>query len=350
MAKSFGCCRTGIKRGCLGFFFGFFALLFGFSAISCFWKQVSKESKLEGILTRLSGDKMNNNFHFSKLRRTGIAACLALLTTNIFAADILFVSDATTDSNIPSVLTADGHNVTTVLNDYVDDISEDNNVLQGSLASYGCVVWGASGEGYGDDHNATTINNLESFVSAGGTVFVTGYDSIASPTDEELIRFVGGTDSYDSSGDNITGPVTGVNILSTGLIDIVGVTPTGGYSDSDALQSLTPSTICVAERAGSSAGDCAWSIRTLGDGQVAYISNGEYIDENNSGNHPSWEDTTVGGDGAYNAAVRNFAYNCGAPILADTTPVPTLSAWSIMLLAGLVLLVAGIATRRRRFG
>lgn len=295
------------------------------------------------------GGTMNKTNCLTSLRNTLIASCFALLTANAFAADILFVSDATNDSNIPGVLSADGHNVTTVLNDYVDDITQNNTVLQGDLTGYACIVWGASGEGYGDDHNATTINNLETFVNAGGTVFVTGYDSIASPLDEELIRFVGGTSSYDSSGDNITGPVTGSNILSTGLIDIVGVTPTGGYSDSDALQGLTASTTCVAERAGSSAGDCAWSVRTLGEGQIAYISNGEYIDESNSGNHPSWENTSTDGSGAYNAAVRNFAFNCGAPILFETQPVPTMSAFSIMLMAAL-LLALGIVMRRRVSG
>ena len=182
---------------------------------------------------------MSAKFNFSHFCRTCLASTLVLTCVNSFAADVLFVSDTTNDANIADVLTGDGHNVTTVLNDYVDDVTEDNVVLQGSLDGYGCIVWAASGEGYGDDHNATTINNLESFVSAGGTVFVTGYDSIASPTDEALIGFVGGTDSYDSSSDNDTGPVTGVNILSTGLIDIVGVTPTGGYSDSDALLGLT---------------------------------------------------------------------------------------------------------------
>ncbi len=293
---------------------------------------------------------MYKNLYAPVIRKASLVACLALISASIFAAEILFVSDATNDSNIPGVLSADGHNVTTVLNDYVNDSSQDNTILQGGLSGYGCVVWAASGSGSGSDHNATTINNLESFVSAGGTVFVTGYDSIASPIDDELIRFVGGTDAYDSSSDNITGPVTGANTLSTGLINIVGVTPTGGYSDSDALLGLTPATTCVAQRAGNSAGDCAWSLRTLGDGQVAYISNGEYTGGSNSGNHPSWEDTTQGGDGAYNAAVRNFAYNCGAPIFTDTTPVPAMSVWSIVLLAGLLLVVTGVAMRRRILG
>ncbi len=288
---------------------------------------------------------MSAKFNFSHFYRACLASTLVLTCVNSFAADVLFVSDTTNDANIADVLTGDGHNVTTVLNDYVDDVTEDNVVLQGSLDGYGCIVWAASGEGYGDDHNDTTINNLENFVSAGGTVFVTGYDSIASPTDEALIGFVGGTDSYDSSSDNDTGPVTGVNILSTGLIDIVGVTPTGGYSDSDALLGLTPSTTCVALRTGDSEtdSDCAWSLRTLGSGQVAYVSNGD----SGGAEHPSWEDTSPGGDGAYNAAVRNFAYNCGAPIIDSPQAIPTLSSWSLAMLAGMLMLVAVFVMRRR---
>ena len=275
-----------------------------------------------------------------------LLASLLLFSAGLLAADVLFVSDSDNDENIATVLSGDGHNVTVVLNDYVDDTSEDNVVLQGDLSSYGCVVWAASGEGNGDDHNSTTINNLSSWVSAGATVFVTGYDSIASPTDEELIGFVGGTDSEDSSGDNDTGPVTGTNILSGGLIDIVGVTPTGGHDDSDALLGLGLDTACVAERTGESSGECAWSVRSLGLGQIAYVSNGD----NGGEDHPSWDDTSVGGDGAYNAAVRNFAFNCGAainPNQASTQAIPTLSGWSIAVLAAVLALFAGIMIRRR---
>ncbi len=278
-----------------------------------------------------------------------VLATLLVFSASLLAADILFVSDSNNDENIAPVLAADGHNVTVVLNDYVDDESEDNVVLQGDLSSYGCVVWAASGTGSGDDHNSTTINNLSSWVSAGGTVFVTGYDSIASPTDEELIGFVGGTDSEDSSSDNNTGPVTGTNILSTGLIDIVGVTPTGGYSDSDALLGLGLDTDCVAERTGTSSGNCAWSVRSLGLGQIAYVSNGD----SSGADHPSWQNTSTGGDGAYNAAVRNFAFNCGAAIdppdidRVSAQAVPALSGWSIAILAAVLALFAGIMIRRR---
>lgn len=279
--------------------------------------------------------------HFSS--RIFISMSLILFSGSLLAADVLFVSDYNNDENIATVLSGDGHNVTVVLNDYVDATTEDNVVLQGDLSAYSCVFWGASGGGSGNDHNTTTTNNLSAWVRAGGNIFVTGYDSIASPTDEALIAFVGGTDSYDSSSDNDTGPVTGSNVLSTGLINIVGVTPTGGYSDSDALLGLGGDTVCVAERTGGSSGNCAWSLRSLGLGQIAYVSNGEY----GGADHPSWQDTSAGGAGAYNAAIRNFAFNCGAPVHMPGQPVPTLSSWSIVLMTAVLALFAGIMLRRR---
>jgi MYXO-CTERM domain-containing protein len=53
---------------------------------------------------------------------------------------------------------------------------------------------------------------------------------------------------------------------------------------------------------GSAPSESQWTLRTLGGGEVAYVSNG-----NSSGTHLSWSTTTAGGAGAYNAAIRNFA-------------------------------------------
>jgi hypothetical protein len=212
---------------------------------------------------------------------------------------ILFVSDYQSDTNIPTALAADGHTVTTVLNDY----AAGNATLLGSLGGYDLVYWSATGGGSGDVHSSTVITNLESYVSAGGCVFVTGYDSIASPVDPELIGFVGGTGSVDVPG--AVGAVSStVNSLSWGVVDIMGVTPTGGYSDRDALTGLTGVTV-VAYTSGSTS-EAQWTIRTLGYGQVAYVSNGQ----SGISAHASWTTTTSGGAGAYNAALRNFAYNC----------------------------------------
>jgi hypothetical protein len=134
-------------------------------------------------------------------------------------------------------------------------------------------------------------------------VFVTGYDSIASPTDAPLISFVGGTGSVDVPG--AVGPVSSTpNSLNWGIVDIMGVTPTGGYSDRDALTGL--SGVTVAAYTSGSTTQAQWTIRRLGAGQVAYVSNGQ----SSTSAHASWTTTTSGGAGAYNAALRNFAFNC----------------------------------------
>ena len=126
-----------------------------------------------------------------------VLAALAVLfgvAGAVQAVSILFVSDVESDNNIPLVLVGDGHTVTTVLNDY----SVGNNpALSGDLSAYDAVFWSATGSGDGGTHNASTFTNLSSYVSAGGRVFVTGYDSIASPTDDNLISFLGGAGSRD---------------------------------------------------------------------------------------------------------------------------------------------------------
>jgi hypothetical protein len=83
-----------------------------------------------------------------------------------------------------------------------------------------------------------------------------------------------------------------------------GVTPSGYYGDLDALTGLT-GVEAVTYTSGSTT-EAQWTIRTLGFGRVAYVSNGEY----SPSTHASWTTTTSGGAGAYNAALRNFAFNC----------------------------------------
>jgi hypothetical protein len=165
------------------------------------------------------------------------------------------------------------------------------------------VYWSATGSGSGSTHSTTVTAALESYVTSGGCVFVTGYDSIASPTDPALIAFVGGTSSDDLPG--TVGPVSSTaNSLNWGIVDIMGVTPTGGYGDKDALLGLSGVTV-AAFTAGSST-SAQWTIRRLGAGQIAYVSNGQ----SGTSAHASWTTTTSGGAGAYNAALRNFAFNC----------------------------------------
>ncbi len=240
-----------------------------------------------------------------------LAGTLLVLPGDAWAARFLFVSDVETDTNIATVLRAEGHSVDVVINDY-NSGTTNNARLQASLAGYDGVFWSATGSGSGSVHTAATMTNLTNYVSGGGRVFVTGYDTVASPTDPPLIGFLGGTGSVD--GPAAPGAAAAVvSDLTTGVVDLRGVTPTGGFfADLDALTGVgTDTQIIVASAGAPTQGQ--WTLRTLGSGVIAYVSNGE---NGTITTHPSWTTTTAGGAGAYNGAVRNFAFHAsGARVL-----------------------------------
>jgi hypothetical protein len=208
---------------------------------------------------------------------------------------------------------ADGHMVTTVTGDFSGGT---NTQLGMPLDAYDAVYWSADGTGSGASHtDAAVFTNLTNYVTAGGRVFVTGYDSIASPTDSMLIAFLGGTSSRDnfSAASTIT---SAENSLTVGAVDIRGVTPTAS-GDHDCLEGLGADTVSVADSA-SSAGCAQWSLRTLGGGEIAYISN--------DGSGTEWTSTASGGAGAYNAAIRNFASAAEFGTADDGAPEITFDA------------------------
>ena len=209
-------------------------------------------------------------------------------------ANILFVCDAdnTTATEIPAELVAAGYAVTEV---YSDFSGGNNTVLQGSLVGYDCIFWHASGDGYGSIHNAATFTNLSSFVNAGGNIFITGYDVIASPNDPELIAFMGGTSSTDG-GSQGTETLVGANSLTTGVTNTAGLV-LNSTGDHDGLNGLQPGTIAVASNGGSH----GWTIRTLGAGEIAWVSSANYIGQP----WPAWNTPGSG----YQEALLNFAFN-----------------------------------------
>ncbi len=239
-----------------------------------------------------------------------------ITTVGVATKTVLFVSDSTTDLNIPAVIQADGHTVITATNQYVLATGE-TTALTYNLASFDAVVWSATGTGAGDlNSGAATLGNLASYVTGGGSLFVTGYDSVASPTDPALAALLGGTSPYDHSSSNTPGPLTSAsNTITTGVVDIRGVTPSGGYSDADAFSGVdTADTVALATHVG---GGVAWTLRSLGSGEIAYVSNGQF---GPNSSHSSWTNTASGGPGAYNAALRNFVAN-GDGAVANTAPV-----------------------------
>lgn len=217
----------------------------------------------------------------------------------VSAANILLVSDSGDDLGIATALMADGHTVTTSPSRFA---AGSNPALLGDLSAYDVVYWSQDGTGAGDAvTNAMLFTNLTDYINAGGRVFVTGYDSVASPSDPMLTAFLGATGSVDVPGAP-GAVVSAANSLTTGVVDIRGVTPTGGAGDLDALTGLSTGTVAVCSSAADST-EAQWTLRTLGAGEIAYVSNG---------NNMAWTVTTgPSGARAYNAAVRNFAFNAG---------------------------------------
>ncbi len=212
-----------------------------------------------------------------------------------FCADtILFVSDNTSGTNIPLVLSTAGYTVIEVYSDYSGG---DNTALQaGNLDNYAAIYWQAVGTGAGGTHNATTFTNLTTYVNGGGKVFVTGYDIIASPTDPEMYTFFGGTGSQDVPSSGGQGPLLGPECsVTSGLYNTVGLSLAASTGDHDALLGAGGSVFGV-HPAGSG---FDWAINTIGAGEVAWIS---------SGSSGTFNDWTVVGSGYYEALI-NFATN-----------------------------------------
>ena len=231
------------------------------------------------------------------------------------AGNILFVVDGPNINTIeiPTELTNAGYNVTSVFNDH-NNTTEHNTILQsGGLSAYDAIYWNASGEGgLGGVHSAATFTTLSAYVNAGGAIFITGYDAIASPNDPELITFMGGTSSTDG-GFSGGATVVGSNSLTTGVTNIIGLALTTS-GDHDGLNGLQPGTVGVAST-GTSYG---WTIRTLGAGEIAWVSS----TASNSGSGIPFTAWSTPGSG-YHEALLNFAFNnqCGSG-----GPVTTMTA------------------------
>lgn len=258
------------------------------------------------------------NFKFLKAAFAGAI----LVSSNLANAGIiLYAQDhASGDTSIANVLSNDGHNVTSLVGGFSSGVNSD---LTSNLSGYDAIFWSASGEGSGNVHNENQFTALLSYVFNGGNVFVTGYDSIASPFDSWLVSFVGGSGSVDLPGTDLT-QLVGSNSLTTGLFDIENITPTGAYSDRDGLTGLTAGTNCLSTSTG---GSCQWALRTYGAGEIAYVSAGV----SGSGVDPA---LSTNGN-VYNSGLRNFAYN------ANMSQIPEPSTLAIFALG-----IIGLASRR----
>lgn len=258
------------------------------------------------------------------------------------AGNLLFVNYNGSDNTIPVALTADGHVVTSV------DVPPGtaNTYFQGvNLGQYCAVVWSTAYQ-YAQDLAGASAT-LSNWVSSGGHVLITTPDGIrASATfpdgQPDLVALLGGTGATDN-GTNYSTVASIPNSLTTGLVDIQGQLPPP-ISDMDALCGpLVSGTVGLvtaqSSRCASEPG-YAWTLRSLGSGQIAFITSGNFT----SGDDPDWSATAIPGDGVYNAGLRNFAYAACTPPVA--TAVPTTSVAGLAV--GSLLVAAMVAFRLRR--
>jgi len=273
--------------------------------------------------------------------------CCLLLAISFFVAapagagNILFVTDTDTDLGIADVLTNDGHTVTVVTNDYASN----NATLQGDLSAYCAIFWSTSQTIHDEAHGIqATITNLSNYVSGGGHVFVTGADGVrASYNPTTFFLDFLGAESSDDQGYNFDPVINESNSMTTGVVDIRGaILPEGDpdISDTDSLCGpLLSGTIGIVTNSDScnQAGGYSWTLRTLGDGEIAYVMSGNFS-STNPPDEPDWTDTSMSGFGAYNGVVRNFAYNA---CLEEPPAIPSMNQWGMIIFA---LLMAGAGT------
>jgi hypothetical protein len=275
--------------------------------------------------------------------KPSVILVLLVFGSSCFAqvGDVLFVNFNASDNTIEDALIADGHDVTRV------DVPPDtaNSFFSGTdLGDFCTVVWSAA-YAY-DDDVSTATSVLTDWVASGGFALITAPDAIRAQS-TDMVQFLGGSSARD---ENLNfSPVADIaNSLTTGLVDIRGLTPPD-VSDQDTLCGpLVPGTVGLVTGTSMPDSTCpndegyAWTLRSLGTGEIAFISSGNFT----SGDDPDWSDTTIPGGGVYNAALRNFA-RAGCSPRAEPQPIPTLSIWGLIALLSALFLGAALRMSNR---
>jgi VCBS repeat-containing protein len=322
------------------------------------------------------------------LRALVLSAFLVTLAAPSWAGKVLFVSDSSTDSeNIPFVLSGSGaaaeiddpdisgarfrpaagpglHDVTIIRDDYTVTggsfgLAEGANPQLANLPLGGfcSVFWSASGphqpDGLGGGLGAdgglhtdpTVFANLNTYVAAGGFVFVTGHDAVANPGDILLTEFIGGPGA--ASGETFSPLLSlpgGTNALTLGPNSVGTTTPSGGgintvdgvqEQDYIVLYDANTSVVVSDLTAGVDPPAGSWTVRHPGgaadefinNGHVAYVANGIFLYEDLPSSPGTFlsagEDDSWLFNAAYKGALLNFAHNAclSLPFDAGETPV-----------------------------
>lgn len=169
-------------------------------------------------------------------------------------------------------------------------------------------------------------------------------------SDSGLVSLLGGAGGTDQ-GTGLSTVANVVNSMTTGLFDIRGQQPSN-ISDMDSLCSpLSSGTVGLVTARNTSCATnhqepgYAWSLRSLGAGQVAFMTSGNF--SRNSTDDPDWTVTTIPGDGVHNAGLRNFVHAACNPTPAPApVAVPATSPAGLVL--GAILLAIGAVFGIRR--
>ncbi len=266
-----------------------------------------------------------------------VALLSLAFTGQASAGNILFVNYNGSDDTVPTALAADGHSVTPV---DVPPATASTYFQNADLGQYCAVVW-STAYAYSQDLTGAAAR-LSDWATSGGHVLITAPDGIRD--DGDLVSLLGGAGATDN-GNTFSTVANISNSVTTGLFDIRGQQPPP-LSDIDALcgplSGDTVGLVTAQNTACPSEPGYVWSLRSLGSGQVAYITSSNFT----GGDEPDWSATAIPGEGVYNAGLRNFA-----DAACTTTPasVPAASPAGLIVVS-LLLAVGAVFGLRRRMG
>ena len=296
---------------------------------------------------------------------------LALITnaSMALAQNALYVANGESDSSdngasSVSLLESNGWTVTAVYDDRDPDTGANTTLETANLSGYDLIVFGASDDNKDDDgeSNQTSpeaIVALEAYASNGGFVFVTGYDSVASPEDLTLASFLAGAPVAATEDEIATTATQLPSFLTEGVFDITGFDLTQFDFDMDAIKQadLNPDEAKCVTGPDQDYDACSWTIRAVGQGCAAFVSIAD--DSGQVEADPYFESADPTAEYyPYAAALLNFAYHslqateeyaCAEGLAREVRgpeSIPTLGHAGLIVLSLMVLLGAMIGLRR----
>jgi hypothetical protein len=156
-----------------------------------------------------------------------------------WGANVLLIEDQGGFGTAGAILTADGHNVTVINDEFAN--ARANLLNQAFLGTFDLVVWGERGGGSGDVAPAAVLTSLETYIQNGGHLLVTGYDTLGSPDDPGLAALVRSSTFGDLVSEDANWVTAGVDncILNGPYGDFRNLSFSASGYDDDALTADT---------------------------------------------------------------------------------------------------------------